>query len=50
MTTIYAPLKGFLIYLVQGWRFAGLVVEPMTGPNGAYSVLMVWPASGEGAG
>ena len=36
----YVPLNSFLVWLAQGWRFAGLVVEPMRGHHGAYSCMM----------
>lgn len=36
----YAPIDGFLVFLVQGWSLQ-FVVEPMHGHHGFYSVL-VW--------
>lgn len=37
----YVPLDSFLVWLAQGWRFAGLVVEPMRSmPHGYYSCLL----------
>lgn len=40
MLLAYVPLDRFVLLLAQGWRFAGLVVEPMHGHHGAYSCLM----------
>jgi hypothetical protein len=36
---LLAPLDGFLVLLAAGWRLP-LVVEPMAGPHGAYSILL----------
>lgn len=37
----YVSLDGFLTWLAQGWRFCGLVVEPIRAmPHGYYSCLM----------
>lgn len=33
--------RSWLRLLAEGWRFDGLVVEPMLGHHGRYSVLMV---------
>lgn len=40
----YVPLDGFLFWLAQGWEFPRVVVEPMQGHHGFWSVLMVRPA------
>ena len=37
---LYAPIGGFIILLAQGWRFPGLIVEPMAGHHGTYSILL----------
>jgi hypothetical protein len=34
-----APLNGFLVLLVEGWRLPW-IVEPLAGHHGAYSVLL----------
>ena len=39
MLYVYAPLDGWLVKLLEGWRF-GMIVEPMGGNHGRYSVLM----------
>lgn len=38
---LYAPRDGFVALLADGWRFPGLVAEPMRGPHEHYSVLLV---------
>jgi hypothetical protein len=45
---VFAPIRGFLVHLAQGWRFPGLVAEPAMGHHGAYSVLLVRPVGGGG--
>lgn len=37
---LYVPRNGWMVMLAQGWRFCGLVVEPMQGIHGHHSVLM----------
>lgn len=37
---LYAPLDSWVVLLAQGWRPAGMVVEPM---RGGWSVLL-WRA------
>jgi hypothetical protein len=36
----YVPLNGWLVKLAEGWRFPGMIVEPMQGHHGFWSVLM----------
>jgi hypothetical protein len=36
----YVPINGFLPWLAAGWRFCGLVVEPMHLHHGFWSCLM----------
>lgn len=33
-------LDCWLLKLVEGWRLPELVIEPMAGPHGAYSILL----------
>lgn len=40
MQVAYVPLDRFVLWLAQGWRFSGHVVEPMRGHHGAFSCLM----------
>ena len=40
MEYLYAPIGGFIVLLAQGWRFPGLIVEPMAGHHGTYSILL----------
>jgi len=37
---LFAPLDRWLPLLAAGWRFAGLVVEPMAGHHGRHAVLL----------
>jgi hypothetical protein len=37
----YVPVNGFLAYLAEGWEFPEMVVEPMDGHHGHYSVIMI---------
>ena len=37
--TCIAPLDGFLVRLAAGWCLP-LIVEPMRGPHGFYSILL----------
>ena len=37
---IYAPVNGFLVYLAKGWEFSDLVVEPIEGFHGHWSMIL----------
>jgi hypothetical protein len=40
LLVLYAPLDGWLCLLAQGWQFCSVVVGPMPGSHGLYSVML----------
>ena len=40
MTYAFAPLSSYCLWLAQGWEFPRMIVEPMIGHHGAWSVLL----------
>jgi hypothetical protein len=40
MTYLFAPLGGFLLLLLAGWRFPDDIAQPLLGHHAAYGCLM----------